>query len=144
MKKNKGLYLLVSLFCLCVSGASVYAASYEVQNDVGIKFVDSTSATSSSTDSSTSTSNTKSSSTSSSSIMQSSSSLPGTSKKREIFLWLENNDGGSGEGDTRYYTDDKMLPSTGELFHLALPFAGVFLIMIVFFSLKKGRGKAHE
>nr|WP_277989423.1 LPXTG cell wall anchor domain-containing protein [Enterococcus hulanensis] len=31
------------------------------------------------------------------------------------------------------------MPSTGELVHLALPFAGVFLVMLVFFYLRKGR-----
>lgn len=146
MKKNKGLYLLVSLFCLCVSGASVYAASYEVQNDVGIKFVDSTSSTSSTSSSSSSTSSTttsSSSSSSSSSIVQSSSSLPDTNQKRTGFLWLGNTDGGSG-GTTRYYADDKLLPSTGELLHLALPFVGLLLVMLVFFYLRKERRKTYE
>lgn|GEM_PF-6270909 len=139
MKKNKGLYLLVGLFCLFASGASVYAATYEVQNDVGVKFVDSTSTTSNSTSSSTSTSSTtSSSSSSSSSTVQSSSSLPDTNKKQTGFLWLGNNDGGS-SGTTRYYADDKLLPSTGELVNLVLPFAGVFLVMLVFFYLKKER-----
>ncbi|MBO0456626.1 LPXTG cell wall anchor domain-containing protein [Enterococcus hulanensis] len=148
MKKNKGLYLLVGLFCLCVSGASVYAASYEVQNEVGVKFIGSTSTTSSTTSSSTSTSTTTSSTTSSSSSSsssstQSSSSLPDTNQKGSSFLWWGNNGGGSG-GTTRYYADDKLLPSTGELVHLALPFVGVFLVMLVFFYLKKERRKAHE
>lgn len=144
MKKNKGLYLLVGLFCLCVSGASVYAASYEVQNEVGVKFVGSTSTTSSTISSSTSTSTTtSSSSSSSSSSTQSSSSLPDTNQKGSSFLWWGNNGGGTG-GTTRYYADDKLLPSTGELVHLALPFVGVFLVMLVFFYLKKERRKAHE
>ena len=144
MKKNKGLILLVGLFCLCVSGASVYAASYEVQNEVGVKFVGSTSTTSSTTSSSTSTSTTtSSSSSSSSSSTQSSSSLPDTNQKGSSFLWWGNNSGGTG-GTTRYYADDKLLPSTGELVHLALPFVGVFLVMLVFFYLKKERRKNYE
>lgn len=139
MKKNKGLYLLVGLFCLCVSGASVYAASYEVQNEVGVKFVGSTSTTSSTTSSSTSTSTTtSSSSSSSSSSTQRSSSLPDTNQKGSSFLWWGNNGGGTG-GTTRYYADDKLLPSTGELVHLALPFVGVFLVMLVFFYLRRSR-----
>nr|WP_277988919.1 LPXTG cell wall anchor domain-containing protein [Enterococcus sp. MJM16] len=36
------------------------------------------------------------------------------------------------------------MPSTGELVHLVLPFAGVFLIMLIFFYLKQGRRKIHE
>ena len=139
MKKNKGLYLLVGLFCLCVSGASVYAASYDAQNEVGVKFVGSTSTTSSTTTSSTSTSiTTSSSSSSSNSSIQSSSSLPDTNQKGSTFLWWGNNGGGSG-GMTRYYADDKLLPSTGELVHLALPFVGVFLVMLIVFYLRRSR-----
>lgn len=146
VKKNKGLYLLVGLFCLCASGASVYAASYDAQNDVGIRFVDpnsSTSSTSSSSSSTTSSSSSTSSSNSSSTV-QSSSSLPDTNQKKDGILWLGNNGGGSSGGTTRYYADDKLLPSTGELVHLALPFVGVLLVMLVFFYLKKERRKVHE
>lgn len=135
MKKNRIWFVLVGVFCLVTSGATVYAANYNAQNEVGVRFFDSNST--STTSISSSTSSTTSSSSSSSSI-QSSSSLPETNQKRDSFLWLGNGNSGSG-GTTRYYTDDKLLPSTGELAHLALPFVGVFLIMLVFFYLKRER-----
>lgn len=145
MKKNRLWFVLVGLFCLITSGATVYATSYNAENQVGVRFFNSTSTTNSTT-STTSTSSTTSSTTdsssssssSSSSTVQSTSSLPDTNQKKDGFLWLGNGNGGSG-GTTRYYADDKLLPSTGELVHLALPFAGVFLVMLVFFYLKRGR-----
>lgn len=149
MKKNRVWLVLVGLFCLITSGATVYAATYEGQNDVGVRFFDSnststsTTSTSSSTSSTTSSTTSSSSSTSSSSTVQSSSSLPSTSQKKEGFLWLGNGDGGGSGGTTRYYADDKLLPSTGELVHLALPFLGVFLVMVVFFYLKRERRNGH-
>ncbi|MBO0453688.1 LPXTG cell wall anchor domain-containing protein [Candidatus Enterococcus murrayae] len=150
MKKNKVWYVLIGLFCLCTSSASVYAASYNAQNKVGVRFVESTStSTTSSSSSSSSTSSTSSStsssssssSTSSSSTVQNSSSLPDTDQKKGGFLWWGNDNGGGTGGTTRYYSDDKRLPSTGELIHLALPFAGVFLVMLVFFYFGKNRRK---
>lgn len=154
MKKNRIWFVLVGVFCLITSGATVYAASYNAQNHVGVKFYDATSTTTSTTStSSTSSSTTDSSSSSSSSsssaipsaTTQSSPSLPDTNQKKDGFLWLGNSDGGGTTGGTtRYYSDDKLLPSTGELVHLALPFAGVFLLMLVFFYLKKEGRKAHE
>lgn len=143
MKKNRLWIVFVGLFSLVTSGATVvYAASQTTQNHVGVGFVGSTS--SSSTTSSTSSPSSTSSSTtsmSSSSTMQSTSSLPDTNQKRNGFLWL-GNDGGGPSGTTRYYADDKLLPSTGELVHLALPFVGVFLLMLVFFFLRKERGNS--
>lgn len=146
MKKNKLWFVLVGLFCLGMSCASVYGASYETQNHVGVRFYDSTASTTSSTTSTTGTtsstsSKSSSSSSSSNSTVQSSSSLPDTNQKRNGFMWLGNNDGGGSNGTTRYYADDKLLPSTGELVHIALPFIGVFLLMLVFFYLKKERRK---
>jgi LPXTG-motif cell wall-anchored protein len=143
MKKNRIWFVLVGLFCLVTSGATVYATSYKTQNEVGVRFVDSNSTSTTSTSSSTSsatssTSSSSYSSSSSNSTIQSSSSLPETNQKRDGFLWLGNDNGGSG-GTTRYYADDKLLPSTGEMVQLALPFAGVFLIMLVFFYLKRER-----
>ena len=153
MKKNKVWYVLVGLFCLCTSSATVYATSYKTESPVGVRFYDatSTSSTSSSTSSSTTNSTTSSttsasssSSTSSSSgTVPSASSLPDTNEKKSGFLWWGNGDGGSG-GTTRYYADNKLLPSTGELVHLALPFAGVFLVMLVFFYLKRSWREEHE
>lgn len=143
MKKNKVWYVLVGLFCLCTSSATVYATSYNGQSPIGVRFYDPTSTSSSSSSSSSSTTSSttsasSSSSTSSSSTVPSASSLPDTNEKKSSFLWWGNGDGGSG-GTTRYYADNKLLPSTGELVHLALPFAGVFLVMLVFFYLKRGR-----
>lgn len=138
MKKNKLWFVLVGLFCLVTSSATVYATSYQVENEVGVKFFEATSTTSSTTDPSSS------SFSSSSSTIQSSFSLPETSQKKEGFLWLGNNDGGGANGTTRYYTDDKLLPSTGELVSTTLPFVGVFLTTLVFFYLKKERRKECE
>lgn len=135
MKKNKLWFVLVGLFCLVTSSATVYATSYQVENEVGVKFFDTTSTTSSTKGSSSS---------SSSSTIQSSSSLLETSQKKEGFLWLGNNDGGGAGGTMRYYTDDKLLPSTGELVSTTLPFVGVFLTTLVFFYLKKERRKECE
>lgn len=142
MKKNRVWVVLVGLFCLITSGATVYATSYHVENQVGVRFFNSTSTTNSTT-STTSSSTTEPSTSSSSSTMQTtSSSLPETkiSEKREGLLFWGNSGGGTG-GTTRYYADDKLLPSTGELVHLALPFAGVFLMMLVFFYLRKNKGE---
>lgn len=141
MKKNKGLCLLVGLFCLTTSGVSVYAANMEAQNKVGIRFLDSTSTTSSTTSTSTSSTST---SPSTSDSARPSDSLPSTkeTKSNGFFFWRDNN-GGSGS-TTRYYSDDRLLPKTGELLNLALPFAGVFLIMSVFFYLKRDRRKTNE
>ncbi|MFR3685407.1 MAG: LPXTG cell wall anchor domain-containing protein [Enterococcus sp.] len=147
MKKNRNRcwFLFVGLFCLVTSGATVYATSYNAENHVGVKFFDSTSTTSSTTSTtSTTTDSSSSSSMSSSSTVQSSSSLPNTNQKKNGFLWWGNDGGGGTSGTTRYYADNKLLPKTGELVHLALPFAGVFLIMLVFFYLRKERRKADE
>lgn len=145
MKKNKVWYVLVGMFCLVTSGASVYATSYNTQNHVGVGFVDSTSTTSSTTSTtSSSTGSSTSSFSSSSSAVQSSSSLPNTNQKKDTFWWLGNSDGGNFGGTTRYFSDDKFLPKTGELVQTALPFVGIFLIMLIFFYLRKERRKMHE
>lgn len=146
MKKNSVLFVLVGLFCLITSGATVYATSYGAQNHVGVRFFDSsTSSTTSSTTDSSISSSSSSSGTVPSNTSQSSSRLPDTEQKEDGLVWL-GNDGGGGTtgGTTRYYADNKLLPSTGELVHLALPFAGVFLLMLVFFYLKKERREGHE
>ncbi|MBO0410585.1 LPXTG cell wall anchor domain-containing protein [Enterococcus hulanensis] len=150
MKNKNGLILLVGLFCLSISTASVYAASYSYETPVGVGFVGSTSSSSSSssTSSSTSTSATTSSSSSSSSsssnssnVESSSSSLPDTeSSQRKVssFFWGNDRDGGT-SGTTRYYSDGKLLPKTGELVTIALPFVGLFLILFVFFYSRRSR-----
>ncbi|MGP5430259.1 LPXTG cell wall anchor domain-containing protein [Enterococcus malodoratus] len=143
MKKNRVWVVLVGLFCLVTSGATVYATSYHVENQVGVRFFESTGTTNSTTTTTSSTTDSSSfSSSSSSSTVPSSnsSSLPDTEQKGNSFMWLRNDDGGGTTGGTtRYYDDNKLLPSTGELIHLALPFAGVFLLMLVFFYLRKNK-----
>ena len=153
MKNKNGLILLVGLFCLSISTASVYAASYSYETPVGVGFVSSTSSTSSSSSSSSTSSSTStsatisssssspSSSSSSSNVESSSSSLPDTeSSQRRVssFFWGNDRDGGT-SGTTRYYSDGKLLPKTGELVTIALPFVGLFLILFVFFYSRRSR-----
>lgn len=145
MKKNRIWFILIGLFCLVTSGATVYATSYNAENHVGVRFFDSSSTIDSTTSTSSTTSSTTDSSSSStvpSAATQRSSDLSNTDQKNDSFLWLGNTGGGgSAGGTTRYYGEDKFLPKTGELIHLALPFVGVFLVMLVFFYLKKGGRK---
>lgn len=140
MKNKNGLILLVGLFCLSISTASVYAASYSYETPVGVGFVSSTSSTSTTSSSSVSSASSSSSS-SSSNVESSSSSLPDTeSSQRRIssFFWGNDRDGGT-SGTTRYYSDGKLLPKTGELVTIAMPFVGVFLILLVFFYSRRSR-----
>lgn len=140
MKNKNGLILLVGLFCLSISTASVYAASYSHETPVGVGFVSSTSSTSTSSSSSVS-STSSSSSSSSSNVESSSSSLPDTeSSQRKVssFFWGNDRDGGT-SGTTRYYSDGKLLPKTGELVTIAMPFVGLFLILFVFFYSRRSR-----
>ena len=92
MKKKIGLYLATGLFCLSVSFASVYAATFEGQSPVGVGFYDpnSTSSSSSSTEPTTTSSTVSS---SSSSSTEPSSTIESNSKAQ--VLPITNDRGGS-------------------------------------------------
>ncbi|MGM0168040.1 hypothetical protein IGI39_003052 [Enterococcus sp. AZ135] len=141
MKKKIGLYLVTGLFCLSVSCASVYAATYEGQTPAGIGFYDPNS-TSSSTDPTDSTTTSSTVSSSSSSSTEPSSTVDSSSKGQILPI---TNDRGSSSGrsywDTVTNAASKVLPQTGEFISKNLAWLGMGMVGIVFFYLRRNRRK---
>ena len=141
VKKKIGLYLATGLFCLSVSFASVYAATFEGQSPVGVGFYDpnSTSSSSSSTEPTTTSSTVSS---SSSSSTEPSSTIESSSKAQVLPV---TNDRGGSSGrtywDTVTNTASKVLPQTGEFISQNLAWIGMGMVVLAFFYSRKNRGK---
>lgn len=144
MKKKIGLYLTTGLFCLSVSFASVYAATFEGQSPVGVGFYDpnSTSSSSSSTDSTDSTTTSSTVSSSSSSSTEPSSTVD-SSSKGQILPITNDRGGSSGRSywDTITNAASKVLPQTGEFISQNLAWIGMGMVVLAFFYLRKNRRK---
>jgi len=141
MKKKIGLYLATGLFCLSVSFASVYAATFEGQSPVGVGFYDpnSTSSSSSSTEPTTTSSTVSS---SSSSSTEPSATIESSSKAQVLPI---TNDRGGSSGRTYWDTvtnaASKVLPQTGEFISQNLAWIGMGMVVLAFFYLRKNRRK---